>query len=67
MEEKIIINIDMQGKVDAETFGITGAKCLDELDKIMKDIANECVTEKKPDFFDEKKNIDKNVKVENSW
>lgn len=52
-EKKIVIHIDDKGGINAETFGITGAGCIDELDKLMKGIALEGTTEKKTEFFDQ--------------
>ena len=66
MEEKIVININSLGELNAETFGIKGAKFLTELDKLMKDVAREVKVEKKPDFFDEKTKTDNSIKVKNS-
>ena len=66
MEEKIVININSLGELNAETFGIKVTKCLTELDKLMKDIAREVKVEKKPDFFDEKTKTDNSIKVKNS-
>ena len=52
-EKKIVINIDEKGGIDAETFGIVGTECLDELDKLMKDIALSGTTTKKKEFFEQ--------------
>lgn len=52
-EKKIVINIDEQGGIEAETFGMTGASCIDELDKLMKDIALQGTTTKKDEFFEQ--------------
>ena len=45
-EKKIVIDIDDKGKINAETFGIHGVECLQELDKLLKDIALETKIEK---------------------
>lgn len=52
-EKKIVINIDDKGGIEAETFGMTGASCIDELDKLMKDIALAGTTTKKNEFFEQ--------------
>ena len=65
MEEKIVININSLGELKAETFGFQGVNCLTELDKLMKDIANEVNIEKKPEFFYEKIKADNTIKAKN--
>ncbi len=35
-EQKITIEIDENGKIDAKTDGIKGVSCMDELDKILE-------------------------------
>lgn len=50
-EKKIVINISDKGEIDAETFDMEGTECLEELDKILKDLALESETTKKPEFF----------------
>ena len=38
-EKKIVVNISDAGKIDAETFNMEGTECLEELDKLLKDLA----------------------------
>lgn len=57
-EKKIIVDIKENGEIGAETFGFQGASCMAELDKLLKGLAMETVTEKKPEFFDETRVID---------
>lgn len=64
VEKKIMIDINDTGNINAETFGIHGAECIHELDKILKDLALETVTNKKPEFFKEGKIVDKTIKAE---
>lgn len=52
-EKKIVVDIKENGEIKAETFGFQGASCMAELDKLLKGLALESVTEKKPEFFDE--------------
>ena len=52
-EKKIVVDIKGNGQISAETFGFQGASCIAELDKLLKGLAMETVTEKKPEFFDE--------------
>lgn len=63
-EKKIIIDINDTGNINAETFGIHGAECIQELDKMLKDLALETVTNKKTEFFKEGKIVDKTIKAE---
>lgn len=62
-DKKIVIDIDNQGNINAETFGMQGIECLNELDKLLKDLALETTTTKKPEFFKEGTTVDNNIKV----
>ena len=53
-EKKIVVDIDAQGNVHAETFGMLGGECLDEVQKLMEDLADGAIVEKKDDFFKSK-------------
>ena len=61
--KKIVIDINERGKINAETFGIEGAECLTELDKLLKDFALETSTTKKKEFFKEGVSTDNTIKV----
>ena len=50
-ENKIVVEIDENGKINAETFGMEGVGCIDELNKLMRDLATLTDIEKKPDFY----------------
>lgn len=63
-EKKIVIDISDDGKINAETFGLQGSECLNELDKLLKDLALETETEKKDDFFKEGTTIDNTIKAQ---
>ncbi len=52
-EKKIVIQIDDKGSINAETFGMVGTECMDELDKLMKDIALRGSRKKKKEFFEQ--------------
>ena len=52
-EKRIVIDINEEGVIHAETFGMQGIECVVELDKLMKDIARQGKSTKKPEFFDE--------------
>lgn len=50
-EKKIVVEIGEDGSLHAETFGMIGTECADELDRLMKDIAKSVSHENKPDHF----------------
>ena len=60
-EKKIVVNINDKGEIDAETFGMQGTECLQELDKLLKDLALETTTVKKEDFFKEGTTINQTI------
>lgn len=62
-EKKIVVNISDTGEIDAETFNIEGTECLEELDKLLKDLALETTTTKKEDFFRNSTRVDNTIKV----
>lgn len=62
-EKKIVVDIKETGEIKAETFGFQGVNCMVELDKLLKGLALETVTEKKPEFFKEGITSDSFIKV----
>ncbi len=60
-EKKIVVNINNKGEINAETFGLQGTECLQELDKLLKDLALETTTVKKEDFFKEGTTINQTI------
>lgn len=52
-DKRIVIDINDKGEIKAETFGMQGTECLNELDKLLKDLALESETTKKQEFFKE--------------
>ncbi len=60
-EEKIIIDIDENGKILAKTEGMTGEMCMDELNNLMKDIADlgNASVKKTDDFYQGRKSVTK--------
>ncbi len=56
-EKKIVINIGKDGSMDAETFGMSGTECLDEIDKLMKDLALSGTYHKKKEFYEQKSSV----------
>lgn len=66
VDKKIVIDINDKGEINAETFGMQGVECLNELDKLLKDLALETNTTKKPEFFKEGTTINNTIKVNKS-
>lgn len=64
-EKKIIVKIDSKGNLNAETFGMYGTECLDELDKLLKDIARNGTTIKKQEFYEQKNTLNNKVSNKN--
>lgn len=62
-EKKIIIQIHEDGHIFAETDGMIGTECVDELDKLMKDIVLSTNRTKKAEFFKEKTSLSNDIKV----
>jgi hypothetical protein len=62
-EKKIIIDIKEDGEIKAETFGMDGIECFEELNKIMKDLANFERFDEKQDYFKEKISNTPKVKI----
>lgn len=60
-EKKIVVDIKENGEISAETFGFQGTSCMSELDKLLKGLAMETVTERKPEFFDETRVMDNTI------
>ncbi len=53
-EEKIVIEIGENGDIKAETFGMEGATCMDELSKLMRNLATVVDVDNKPEFYENK-------------
>jgi hypothetical protein len=59
-EKYIVVEIDENGDINAETFNFKGPGCVDLLNGLMKDLALITGDEKKPDYFEsEVKNKEK--------
>ena len=58
-EYKIKVNIDEAGKISAETFGIEGTECIDELSELLKEFGEVEKIKKKPEYY-------KKVTIKNS-
>ena len=64
-EKKIVVSIDSKGNLKSETFGMQGTECIDELDKLLKDIARNGNIRKKPEFYNQKINLNNKVSNKN--
>lgn len=63
-EQTITIEIDENGKIKAETEGIKGEMCLDELQKLLEDFG-ELQSVNKTDEFHQNQTINVNKKIQN--
>lgn len=52
-EYKIKVDIDEAGKISAETFGIEGTECVDELTELLKEVGEVEKIKKKPEYYKE--------------
>lgn len=50
-EYKIKVEIDKAGKISAETFGIEGVECVDELTELLQEIGEVEKIKKKPEYY----------------
>jgi len=68
-EQRIIIEIDENGKIHAKTEGIKGEMCLDELQKLLSEYVDLLSITKTDEFYQQNelknqtKNINKNKKI----
>lgn len=62
-DKKIVVEIDEEGRIKAETFGMEGIGCVEELTKLMRDIATTTSSEHKPEFYKNKVVSNNTVKV----
>ena len=62
-EKKVVMNISETGDINAETFNMEGIECIEALDKLLKDLALESKTIKKPEFFKNSIKADNTIKV----
>ena len=53
-KSKIVIEINPNGVVKSETFGIEGPTCIDELNKLLAELGSEENQTLKPDYFKSK-------------
>jgi len=52
-EQRIVVTIDDHGKIDAETSGIKGEVCVDELQKLLGEVADLGSFSKTDEYFQE--------------
>lgn len=63
-EQTIVITIDENGKINAETIGIKGEMCLDELQELLENEGN-LLSVKKTDEYFQKQTIKALNKIQN--
>jgi|GEM_PF-3095958 len=64
-DKRIVVDIDSDGNIVSETFGYVGASCVEDVEKIMKDLAKMTCDNIKPERWKQVIAGDKGVKVEN--
>ena len=64
-EKKIVVEVGKDGKIVAETFGMQGTECMDELDRLMRDLALSVESTRKTDVQDAKAGTVNTVKNKN--
>ncbi len=62
-EYNVIIEIDEEGNIQAETKGMKGEVCVNELDEILKGLEGEQNFKNKPEFYH--KNVRQKTKLKN--
>jgi len=60
-EYNVVIEIDEDGNIKAETKGMKGEVCVNELDEILKDLDGKHSFKNKPEFY--QKTVKENNKV----
>ena len=60
-EYNVVIEIDEDGNIKAETKGMKGEVCVSELDEILKGLEGEQDFKNKPDFYQKEANKNKNL------
>jgi len=63
MAKKVVVDINTDGFVKAETFNYQGSGCLQELEKLLACLEGQTETDKKDDYYREKGLIDNNIHV----
>ena len=60
-ERKIIITVDEDGKISADTLNYQGAICLKEMEKLLEGFEEIEKEDKKPDFYKQESKVDTRV------
>lgn len=60
-EQTITITIDKNGKINAETLGIKGEMCINELQELLEDEGNLLSVKKSDEYYQEE-----NIKIKNT-
>lgn len=62
-KRSIVLNIDNNGNMSAETFDMQGTECIAELNKLMRSMATVTSENKKPEYYKGKARISATQKV----
>lgn len=62
-EFNVIVEIDEDGNIKAETKGMEGEVCVTELDEILEGLVGERSFKNKPEFYKKSQKINKKVKT----
>jgi len=65
-EFNVIVDIDEDGNIKAETKGMKGEVCVNELDEILQGLDGERDFKNKPDFYQKDKSVVKTLKLKKS-
>lgn len=62
-EFNVIVEIDEDGSIKAETKGMEGEVCVTELDEILEGLSGERDFKNKPEFYKKTQKLTKNINV----
>jgi len=62
-EYNVVIEIDEDGNIQAETKGMKGEVCVNELDEILKGLEGEQNFKNKPEFYQKDNKVKKSLQI----
>ncbi len=62
-EFNVIVEIDEDGNIKAETKGMEGEVCVTELDEMLEGLVGERSFKNKPEFYEKSQRINKKVEI----
>jgi hypothetical protein len=62
-EYKVEISIDEDGNITAETRGMVGDACIDELDALLSGVEGEQSSKNKPEFYQKNESNKSRIKI----